>query len=49
MVRTLAAHASLATREYGIPAMVATGGATPGLRDAQVVTVDGGAGVVEVS
>jgi rifampicin phosphotransferase len=45
---TLAAHASLVAREYGIPAVVATGDATARLRDAQVVTVDGGAGIVEV-
>jgi pyruvate,water dikinase len=45
---TLAAHASLVAREYGIPAVVATENATSRLRDAQVVTVDGGAGVVEV-
>jgi rifampicin phosphotransferase len=45
---TLAAHASLVAREYGIPAVVATGDATTRLRDGQVVTVDGGAGTVEV-
>jgi pyruvate,water dikinase len=45
---TLAAHASLVAREYGIPAVVATGDATTRLRDGQLVTVDGGAGVVEV-
>jgi phosphohistidine swiveling domain-containing protein len=45
---TLAAHASLVAREYGIPAVVGTGDATTRLRDGQVVTVDGGAGVVEL-
>ena len=45
---TLAAHASLVAREYDIPAVVATGSATLRLRDGQVVTVDGGAGTVEV-
>jgi phosphohistidine swiveling domain-containing protein len=45
---TLAAHASLVAREYGIPAVVATGDATTRLRDRQVVTVDGGSGVVEI-
>ncbi len=45
---TLAAHASLVAREYGIPAVVATGTATSRLRNGQVVTVDGSAGVVEV-
>jgi phosphohistidine swiveling domain-containing protein len=43
---TLAAHASLVAREYGIPAVVATGEATTRLADGQVVTVDGGAGTV---
>jgi pyruvate,water dikinase len=43
---TLAAHASLVAREYGIPAVVATGDATARLADGQVVTVDGGAGAV---
>jgi phosphohistidine swiveling domain-containing protein len=44
---TLAAHASLVAREYGIPAVVALGDATTRLRDGQVVTVDGGAGTVQ--
>lgn len=44
---TLAAHASLIAREYGIPAVVATGDATTRLRDGQIVTVNGSAGVVE--
>jgi phosphohistidine swiveling domain-containing protein len=43
---TLAAHASLVAREYGIPAVVATGDATTRLNDGQVVTVDGGAGTI---
>jgi rifampicin phosphotransferase len=43
---TLAAHASLVAREYGIPAVVATGDATTRLTDEQVVTVDGGAGTI---
>jgi rifampicin phosphotransferase len=43
---TLAAHASLVAREYGIPAVVATGDATTRLDGGQVVTVDGGAGTV---
>jgi rifampicin phosphotransferase len=45
---TLAAHASLVAREYGIPAVVGTSDATHRLRDGQVVIVDGGAGVVEM-
>jgi rifampicin phosphotransferase len=43
---TLAAHASLVTREYGIPAVVGTGDATARLRDGQVVVVDGSGGAV---
>jgi phosphohistidine swiveling domain-containing protein len=43
---TLAAHASLVAREYGIPAVVATGDATTRLSNGQRVTVDGGAGTV---
>ncbi len=45
---SLAAHASLVAREYGIPAVVATTDATQRVRDGQRVTVDGGAGLVEV-
>lgn len=45
---TLAAHASLIAREYGIPAVVGTGDATARLRDGQVVTVDGSTGTVQV-
>lgn len=43
---TLAAHASLIAREYGIPAVVGTGNATTRLRTGQIVTVDGTNGVV---
>ncbi len=43
---TLAAHASLLAREYGIPAVVGTGDATRRLRPGQLVTVDGAAGTV---
>lgn len=46
---TLAAHASLIAREYGIPAVVATGSATRRIKDGHVVTVDGGRGVVSLS
>ncbi len=42
------AHASLAAREYGIPAVVGTGDATARLKDGQVVLVDGTTGLVEV-
>jgi rifampicin phosphotransferase len=43
---TLAAHASLVAREYGIPAVVATGDATVRLHPGQRVTVDGSAGTI---
>jgi pyruvate,water dikinase len=43
---TLAAHASLVAREYGIPAVVGTGTATTRLRPGQRVTVDGTNGTV---
>lgn len=44
---SLAAHASLVAREYGIPAVVGTVDASARLGDGQIVTVDGSAGVVE--
>ncbi|MFE4194934.1 PEP-utilizing enzyme [Paenarthrobacter sp. NPDC056912] len=44
---SLAAHASLIAREYGIPAVVGTGDATRRLHTGQFVTVDGGAGYVD--
>ena len=43
---TLAAHASLVAREYGIPAVVGTSDATSRLNNGQMVTVDGNAGTV---
>jgi len=45
---TLAAHASLVAREYGIPAVVGTGTATTRLRPGQMVTVNGTAGTVTI-
>jgi phosphohistidine swiveling domain-containing protein len=45
---SMAAHASLVAREYGIPAVVGVGDATTRLHDGQIVTVDGSAGVVEL-
>jgi len=45
---SLAAHASLIAREYGIPAVVATVDATHRLRDGDLVTVDGTKGTVSV-
>ena len=45
---TLAAHASLVAREYGIPAVVGAGDATERLYSGQLVTVDGTMGVVTI-
>jgi pyruvate,water dikinase len=45
---TLAAHASLVAREYGIPAVVGTGNATHLLQPGQLVTVDGTTGTITV-
>jgi rifampicin phosphotransferase len=45
---SLAAHASLVAREYGIPAVVAIGDATRRIMDGERVRVDGSAGLVEV-
>jgi phosphohistidine swiveling domain-containing protein len=42
-------HGSIVAREYGIPAVLGTGAATKRIRSGQVVTVDGGAGVVTLS
>lgn len=42
----LASHAAIVAREYGIPAVMGTGTGTRVLRDGDLVTVDGDAGVV---
>jgi len=42
------AHAAIIAREYGIPAVLATGNATQRLRDGQIVKVDGSTGRVSV-
>jgi pyruvate,water dikinase len=42
------AHAAIAAREYGIPAVVGTWNATNSIRDGDIVRVDGNIGVVEV-
>jgi pyruvate,water dikinase len=42
-------HGSIVAREYGIPAVLGTGAATHRIRNGQVVTVDGSAGVVTLS
>ena len=39
-------HGSIVAREYGIPAVMGTGVATRRIRSGQVITVDGGAGMV---
>lgn len=39
-------HPAIIAREYGVPAVVATGNATSLLRDGQTVTVDGTAGII---
>jgi rifampicin phosphotransferase len=41
-------HSSIVAREYGIPAVMATGSATRLIRDGQLVTVDGNAGTVRL-
>jgi pyruvate,water dikinase len=45
---SLAAHASLVAREYGIPAVVALVDATQRIRDGQSISVDGSAGLIEL-
>jgi rifampicin phosphotransferase len=42
-------HPAIMAREFGIPAVVATGNATSLLQDAQVVTVDGSRGRIPVN
>jgi len=39
-------HSSIVAREYGIPAVVATGIGTRRIQDGQTITVDGSAGTV---
>jgi len=43
------AHTAVIARDYGMPAVLATGAATQRLRDGDLVTVDGTAGVVTVN
>jgi pyruvate,water dikinase len=42
-------HSSIVAREYGIPAVLATGVGTRRIRDGQSITVDGGAGIVSLN
>jgi pyruvate,water dikinase len=46
-VGSLASHASIIAREYGIPAIVGCGDATARLRTGMRVTIDGSTGNVE--
>ena len=39
-------HGSIVAREYGIPAVMGTGVATKRIRSGQMITVDGGEGIV---
>ena len=41
-------HSSIVAREYGIPAVVATGVGTRRIQDGQTIIVDGSAGTVEL-
>jgi pyruvate,water dikinase len=43
------AHTAVIAREYGLPAVLATGAATQRLREGDLVTVDGTAGVVTMN
>lgn len=45
----IGSHAAIVAREYGIPALMGTGGGTAALTDDQVVTVDGDAGRVTLA
>ncbi len=42
-------HGSIVAREYGIPAVMGTGVATKRIRNGQMITVDGSAGLVTIS
>jgi pyruvate,water dikinase len=42
-------HSSIVAREYGIPAVLATGVGTRRIHDGQIVTVDGGLGMVSLN
>jgi len=44
----MSSHASIVAREYGIPAVVATGYATKMIRTGDMIEVDGGEGVVKI-
>jgi phosphoenolpyruvate synthase/pyruvate phosphate dikinase len=42
-------HGSIVAREYGIPAVLGTGGATKRIQNGQVITVDGSSGIVTLN
>jgi len=42
-------HSSIVAREYGIPAVLATGVGTRRVKDGQIITVDGSAGIVSLN
>jgi rifampicin phosphotransferase len=42
-------HSSIVAREYGIPAVLATGNGTRRIHDGQTITVDGNAGTVTLA
>jgi phosphoenolpyruvate synthase/pyruvate phosphate dikinase len=42
-------HSSIVAREYGIPAVLATGVGTRRIQDGQIITVDGTAGIVSLN
>ncbi|WP_067510098.1 PEP/pyruvate-binding domain-containing protein [Actinoplanes sp. TFC3] len=46
---SILSHPAIISREYGVPAVLATGSATSTFRDGQVITVDGAAGVVTLA
>jgi pyruvate,water dikinase len=41
-------HCAVVAREYRIPAVVGTGGATAAIKDGQMIEVDGEAGTVRI-
>jgi pyruvate,water dikinase len=41
-------HGSIVAREYGLPAVLGTGVATKRIHSGQIITVDGGTGVVMI-
>ncbi|GAA2463702.1 pyruvate, phosphate dikinase [Winogradskya humida] len=46
---SILSHPAIISREYGVPAVLATGSATSTFRDGQVITVDGATGLVTLA